>query len=243
MPARHPSGHRSTLLTGQAVQQFPQPVQSSRSMAMRNEKSSEVPSRSMVSRILPLFSTPFGHASTQSPQRIQCPLWIRGIQPSPACTTSIAPGAGHAIMQKRACWQVFPVGSGNPRKCEGVTSGAVFANRNFLIHSVRANSFRYQTSDSPMLPLRTRNAGICRNKRRRYIGNRICSDDHLVAAGLDVHDGRGLDLDLNDTAELVAFDKVRQLPTGRFATVSRLSRFADAAAPYDPFGEILSSIS
>ncbi len=32
-------------------------------------------------------------------------------------------------------------------------------------------------------------------------------------------------------------------PAGRLAAVSRLSRFADTAAPYDPFGEILLSIS
>src|SRR4030042_269187 len=106
----------ATLLTGHDVQQFPQPVQSTGSMTTRNEKTRDVPSRSIVSRILPLFNTPCGQASTQSPQRIQCPLWILGIQPFPTCTTSIAPGAGHAIMQKRACWQILPVGSGNPRK-------------------------------------------------------------------------------------------------------------------------------
>ncbi len=60
-----------------------------------------------------------------------------------------------------------------------------------------------------------------------------------MAAGLDVHDGGSLYLDLENPAELVAFYKVRQLPPGCFTTVPCLPGFADAPAPYDSRREIL----
>ena len=65
-------------------------------------------------------------------------------------------------------------------------------------------------------------------------GYRINPYDHLMAAGLDVHDGGGLYLDLDNPAELITFNEIRQLPPGCFTAVSYLSCFADAPAPNDP---------
>ena len=164
-----PSCASICLLTGHAVAQFPHPVQRSRSIAIRNETDSEVPCSCSVASTRPLERTPFGQASTQSPHRMQCPLWIRGFQPSSSRTTSIAPGAGQTIMQKSACWHGLPVGSGKSRNCGGVVRGAVRAKKNFFSHSGRTNSRRYQYRDGAISTLRAGNAGVCRDKRRCYI--------------------------------------------------------------------------
>ena len=147
------------------------------------------------------------------------------------------PVPGQAIMQKRACWQVLPVGSGNPRNYGGVVSGCRLGKQEFF-HPFQPGKFLAGTRSATPPSYRSVQAiqGSAETNVEVTSAIESAPDDHLVAACLDVHDGRGLYLDINNPPVFIASDEVRQFPARCFPAVSRFSCLADSTAPDNPVG-------